>query len=691
MRLLNKFSILVFLLFLFIGSNAQPLHSQWETKVKKINDCEYDIIFDVKIDHGWHIYSTKKPKSGGPNAAELTFKKSKDFELVGKVKESKPITEFDNIFEMEVYYYHDKATFTQRIKLKNEGKININGEWYFQICTESMCDFPTMQFSIPIESSKVCVSSLTNEIDTTKKDTIDLVVNESKDTTSKASLVASTNNDEPKQDAETSIVGKSWWQVFLSGFIWGFLALFTPCVFPLIPMNVSFFLKRSKSKAKGKVNAIVYALSIITIFVSLGLGISAIWGGGALHTFSTSAGFNIVIFLMLLVFGASFLGAFEITLPSAFVNKIDQQSDRGGYVGIFFMALALVVISFSCTGPMIGNALVAASTSGISSGAFWAMFGFSSGLALPFGFFAFFPSLINSMPKSGGWLNTVKVVLGFLELALALKFASNVDLVYQWGILTREVFITLWIAVFGLMTIYLAGGFKTAHDTDTKHLSVTRIFFVIISFSITIYLIPGLWGAPLKLFSGVLPPLEYSESPHGFGGSTENAALALPKVDDEFAGSIEVNKNGIVHFKNDYDKALAYARKVGKPLMVDFTGHACANCRKTEDNVWPDAEVLKRLNNDVVLVSLYVDDKRALDPKEVKTVTWDGREKTIDDIGDKFEYMEETRYKQSTQPLYVILDHNEKELNTPRGYNSSIEDYIKWMDEGIANFKKASK
>jgi thiol:disulfide interchange protein DsbD len=249
----------------------------------------------------------------------------------------------------------------------------------------------------------------------------------------------------------------------------------------------------------------------------------------------------------------------------------------------------------------------------------------------------------------------------------------------------------LWIAVFGLMTIYLAGGFKTAHDTDTKHLSVTRIFFVIISFSITIYLIPGLWGAPLKLFSGVLPPLEYSESPHGFGGSTENAALALPKVDDEFAGSIEVNKNGIVHFKNDYDKALAYARKVGKPLMVDFTGHACANCRKTEDNVWPDAEVLKRLNNDVVLVSLYVDDKRALDPKEVKTVTWDGREKTIDDIGDKFEYMEETRYKQSTQPLYVILDHNEKELNTPRGYNSSIEDYIKWMDEGIANFKKASK
>lgn len=693
MRLLSKFSILLFLLFSVIGSNAQQMHAHWDITSKKVTDCEYDVIIKVKIDHPWHMYSMKKSKAGGPNALLIKFNKSADFELVGATKESKPISEFDDVFELEVYYFNEEATFTQRVKTLKEGQIKVSGKYEYQICTDAVCDFPEEKFSLVIDSkckSGVKLEEVGLASDTAKKDTAALVSFESKDTTAKASLVATTTNEEPKQDAETSIVGKSWWLVYLSGFIWGFLALFTPCVFPLIPMNVSFFLKRSKNKTKGKVNAIVYALSIITIFVSLGLGISAIWGGGALHSFSTSAAFNIIIFLMLLVFGASFLGAFEITLPSAFVNKIDQQSDRGGYVGIFFMALALVVISFSCTGPMIGNALVAASTSGISSGAFWAMFGFSSGLALPFGFFAFFPSLINSMPKSGGWLNTVKVVLGFLELALALKFASNVDLVYQWGILTREVFITLWVVIFGLMTIYLVGGFKTAHDSDVKHLSVTRIFFVIISFSITIYLIPGLWGAPLKLFSGVLPPLEYSESPHGFGGSKQ-VAVALPKDADEFSGAIEVNKNGIVHFKNDYDKALAYAKKVGKPLMVDFTGHACANCRKTEDNVWPDAEVIKRLNNDVVLVSLYVDDKRALDPKEVKTVTWDGREKEIDDIGDKFKYMEETRYKQSTQPLYVILDHNEKVLNTPRGYKASIPDYIKWLDEGVANFKKATK
>lgn len=693
MRLLSKFSILVFLLFSFVGSNAQQLHAHWEITSKKISDCEYDVIFKVKIDKPWHMYSMKPVD--GPNPTEIKFTKNADFELVGKTKESKPINEMDKVFEVMVNYFDGEATFTQRIKPLKEGKITISGKYEYQVCTDVMCEFPPAEkFSVVIDSkckSGVTLVEVSNVVDTGKVDTASVAINEAKDTASVAATNTTVDNGEPKEDSESSIQGKSWWLVFLSGFIWGFLALFTPCVFPLIPMNVSFFLKRSKNKVKGKINALVYALSIIVIFVSLGFSISAIWGGGALHTFSTSAAFNIIIFLMLIIFGVSFLGAFEITLPSAFVNKIDKQSDRGGFVGIFFMALALVVISFSCTGPMIGNALFAASTSGNASGAFWAMFGFSAGLALPFGFFAFFPSLINSMPKSGGWLNTVKVVLGFLELALALKFASNVDLVYQLGILTREVFITLWIVIFGLMTMYLLGAFKTSHDSDVKHLSVARIFFVIFSFSITVYLIPGLWGAPLKLFSGVLPPLEYSESPHGFGSSKQSNAIALPKVDDEFAGSIEVNKNGIVHFKNDYAKALAYAKKVGKPLMVDFTGHACANCRKTEDYVWPDAEVTKRLNNDVVLVSLYVDDKRELDPKDFIKVNWRDKEREITTIGDKFKYMQEVSYKQFAQPLYVIVDHNEKSMNSPRGYNSSIPDYIKWMDEGIANFKKSAK
>ena len=452
-------------------------------------------------------------------------------------------------------------------------------------------------------------------------------------------------------------------------------------------MNVSFFLKRSKTKAKGKLNALLYALSIIIIFVTLGLLIP----GGWLNTFSTSAGFNIAIFILLLVFAASFLGAFEIVLPASFVNKIDKQGDRGGFIGIFFMAFALVVISFSCTGPMVSNALIAASGSGNKSGAFWAMLGFSSGLALPFGLFAFFPSMLNSMPKSGGWLNSIKVVLGFLELALALKFASNVDLVYQAGILTREVFITLWIVIFGLNTIYLIGGFKTAHYSDVKHLSVTRLFFVIISFSVTIYLMPGLWGAPLKLLSGVLPPLEYSESPHGFGSGANSSSSQTSSIDPEFAPFIEVNKNGIVLFKNDYEHALAYAKKIGKPLLVDFTGHACANCRKTEDYVWSDPEITKKLNTEIVLVSLYVDDKRMLEPKDFKSVFWYGEQRQITTIGDKFKYSEEQLYKQLAQPLYVMLDNNEKPVNNPRGYKPSIPDYKNWMNDGIAEFNKRAK
>ncbi|MDP2387167.1 MAG: cytochrome c biogenesis protein CcdA [Bacteroidota bacterium] len=693
MSIFRKLILLVSSVFLFVNANAQQLHAHWDIKSKKVSDCEYDIVFSVKIDPTWHLYSII-PLDDGPNPTAIKFTKSPDYELVGKLKESKPKEEQDKVFEVLVKYFEGEATFTQRVKALKPGKISIAGKYEYQVCTDAMCEFPPAEkFTVNLEST--CATNQSALV-STNSDSVAIV-----DSTAQAMAVVDTSSKtsalpiaaETLTDSESSIQGKAWWLIFLSGFVWGFLALFTPCVFPLIPMNMSFFLKRSQTKTKGKVNAIVYALSIIVIFVSLGLGIALIWGGGALHTFSTSAGFNLVIFAMLLVFAASFLGAFEIVLPSSFVNKIDKQSDRGGYIGIFFMALALVVISFSCTGPMIGNALVAASTSGNKTGAFWAMFGFSSGLALPFGFFAFFPSLLNSMPKSGGWLNTVKVVLGFLELALALKFASNVDLVYQLGILTREVFITLWVVIFALMTIYLMGGFKTAHDSDVKNLSVTRIFFIIISFSITIYLIPGLFGAPLKLFSGVLPPLEYSESPHGFGGNQDNknSITSSVKVDEEFAKYIEVNKNGVVHFKNEYDKALAYAKKVGKPLMVDFTGHACANCRKTEDYVWPDAEVTKRLNNDVVLVSLYVDDKRELDPKDYMKVNWYGKEREITDIGDKFKYMEETLYKQSTQPLYVLLDHNEKLLSTPRGYDPNIPDYIKWMDEAVNKFKALKK
>lgn len=678
---------------------AQDNPVKWKLSTKKISDCEYELLFSGTIEEHWHVYSLTLKGDDGPMPAKIMVDKSADYETMGKPTEGKPVKAFDKVFEMDVAYFEKSVTFKQKIKLKSNKEVVVKGKYEYQACTEEKCIFPPAEpFEFKLKGTEQCIQAASS-------------VNIAKDTISKTELTKDTaasirvadsavvksdsilapKNELPvvsNQDDETSLEGKAWWVIFLTGFLWGFAALFTPCVFPLIPMNVSFFLKRSKDKVKGKLNAVLYAFSIIIIFVSLGLGISAIWGGGALNTFSTSPGFNFVIFVMLLIFAASFLGAFEIVLPSSFVNKIDKQSDRGGYIGIFFMALALVVISFSCTGPMVGNALVAASTSGNTSGAFWAMFGFSSGLALPFGLFAFFPSMLNTIPKSGGWLNTVKVVLGFLELALALKFASNVDVAYQWGILTREVFISLWVVIFALMTIYLLGGFKTAHDSDVKHISVTKLFFVIASFFMTVYLIPGLWGAPLKLFSGILPAYDNSESPNGFGGNSASVTSVHSNIDPEFAPYIHTSKSGIVHFKNDYVRALAYAKKTGKPLLVDFTGFQCANCRKTEDFIWPDPNVSAILNNDVVLVSLFVDDKTELDPKEYQKVFWFGKEREITTVGDKFKYMEETLYKQSTQPLYVLLDHNEKVLNVPRGYKSGIPEYISWLKEGIGVFKK---
>ena len=683
-------------LFLFIATCFSLLIAQ-ETPVhfklskKKITECEYDLLFNASIDNGWHLYSLiRLPDSlGGPNPTVFTFKKSNDYELVGKVTESKPVKEFDKVFEIQVSYFKHTATFTQRIKLKSDKKISIKGKYEFQACTDEKCIFPPADdFNFDFQGTSECISQGVklvpvgiNSDSIAQTDSLAQLSEVKKETvTAVAPVITEKENNLPPAE------NKAWWAIFLAGFVGGLTALLTPCVFPMIPMNVSFFTKQSKTKSQGIRNAFLFSISIIVLYVALGLGVTLIFGAGALHSLSTNVWFNLAFFALLLVFAMSFLGAFEITIPSSLVNKIDAKSDKGGYVGIFFMAFTLVLVSFSCTGPIIGTLLVEAATS--ISGPFWGMFGFALALALPFGLFAAFPGWLNSLPQSGGWLNTVKVTLGFLELALALKFASNADLVIQAGILTREVFVGLWIVIFALLTMYLLGMFKTSHDSDLKYVSVGRLFVAITSFFVTMYLIPGMWGAPLKLFSGILPPLEYSESPHGFGGSGGTTANTSEPKDEEFGKYMEVNKNGITHFKNDYEHALAYAKKVGKPLLIDFTGHACANCRKTEDYVWPNAEVTKRLNNNIVLVSLYVDDKRSLDPKDFMKVQWYGKEREITDIGDKYKYLEETIYGSSTQPLYVLVDNNEKLLNPVRGYNPSIEEYIKWMDEGVSKFKK---
>jgi len=685
MRLLSKFSILVFLLFSVIDSNAQKIRTQWDIQSKKISDCEYDIVFKVKIEPKWHMYSTVP--SDGPLPTEINFKKSKDYELVGKIKESKPHEEMDEAFGVLVKYFTDNATFTQRIKLLNKGKITISGDYSYQICIDVCETPPAEKFNVVIDSKcdggvkLVEVSSINDTI--SKKDSLLATVDSTKKDTLAQSAIATTpdinTGEEEKED-------NSLWGIFIKGFLGGLFAVFTPCLFPLIPMNVSFFTKRSKTKAKGVSNALMYSGFVILIYILLGIGITLLFGPDRLHAMSTNKYVNMGFFAIFLVFAISFFGAFEITLPSRFVNKMDSMSDKGGIIGIFFMAFTLVLVSFSCTGPIASSLLIETATTGKILGPALGMFGFGLALALPFGFFAFAPALLNSLPKSGGWLNSVKVCLGFIELAFAMKFLSNADLVTQSHYITREVFLTTWIVLFGLMGAYLLGAFRMSHDSKLEHVSIPRLLFAITSFLITIYILPGLWGAPVKLLSGILPPSDYSESPHGFGTSGQMASTTTT-VDDEFKKYIHIGAHGIPMFKNDYEHALAYAKKVNKPLMIDFTGHNCANCRKTEDNIWSDEAVKSMLANDVVVVSLYCDEDTELPVSERKKVFFYGSEREIETVGMKWKYFQNERYKSVQQPLYVIVDHNEKILASPRSYKSGIEDYKAWLNLGVSNFK----
>ena len=472
--------------------------------------------------------------------------------------------------------------------------------------------------------------------------------------------------------------------IFLLGMVAGFVAIFTPCVFPLIPMTVSFFTKQSKSKSEGIKNAIVYGISIIIIYVLLGTVVVTIFGASSLNALATNVWFNLIFALILILFAASFLGAFEIMLPNSWANKIDAKSNQGGYLGIFFMALALAIVSFSCTGPFVGSIIGAGSAQG-GIGPIVGMFGFSLAIALPFALFAAFPGWLNSLPKSGGWLNTVKVVLGFIELAFAFKFLSNADLVLQAHWLEREVFLAVWIAIFGTLTLYLLGKIKLPHDSPLNHISVGRLFLGLVTLSFTIYMIPGLWGAPLNLISAFPPPQEYSESPYGVGYAKSNGNQASTSVQEVPEGAELMAPHDIVHFK-DYDTGLAYAKKVGKPVMLDFTGHACVNCRKMEQNVWPRPDILKILKNEVVLVSLYVDDRRKLEADEVvESQLRPGRKLRY--IGQKWSELQTLKYKANTQPFYVLMDHNEDNLLNPVAYTPNAEEYLKWLQKGIKKFK----
>ncbi|MFT7050977.1 MAG: thiol:disulfide interchange protein [Psychroserpens sp.] len=639
------------LLVFSLTTNAQVLEPvKWETSVEKISDTEYDLISTAAVDDGWHLYSQSVPDDG-PIPTTFIYKATTDYELSGTTQEEEGHTVDDPVFLMKIKFFEDKAEFRQRIKVLNQELSIVEGEVEFMACDDEKCLAPEyIDLRFDITKSVDAKKGLTNSL--------------------------SSENEGRKEGL---------WTIFILGLGAGFIALFTPCVFPLIPMTVSFFTKQSKTKAEGIKNAVVYGLCIIVIYVILGTGVVAIFGASAINEFSTSVEFNLVFFAILVIFAVSFLGAFEIMLPNSWANKIDRKADSGGYTGIFFMALALAIVSFSCTGPFVGNIIVlSASEGGLAP--MIGMLGFSLALALPFGLFAAFPGWMNSLPKSGGWLNTVKVVLGFLELAFAFKFLSQADLVLQLHWLEREVFIAIWIAIFGALTLYLFGKIQLPHDSPLKNISVGRLFLGLLTLSFTVYMIPGLWGAPLNLISAFPPPLDYSESPYGVGNSKTGGGIVANQNKDIPDGAHLLAPHDILAF-NDYDKGLTYAKKVGKPVMIDFTGWACVNCRKMEQQVWVVPKVLEKLKNDVVLISLYVDQKTGFPEGEAPDSKLKLGKK-LRNIGQKWSELQTIKYKTNTQPYYVLIDHDENNLNPPVAYTPDADAYFSWLSDGIDKFEE---
>ena len=648
----------LFFLVLLTGFLAQAqIHNpvQWDTEVKKVSEDEYQLVINASIEDKWHLYSQELPEGGALPTVFIYENAGENYELIGDTEESEAITEYDKVFEMDLSYFAYNATFIQNIKVADTTLTSIKAKVEYQACDDKACIFNSQDLEFVLrENGKA------SEAENAPTENI--------------------SNEDIAGELENPDEKRSFWGIFIIAFLSGFAALLTPCVFPMIPMTVSFFTKQSKSRAAGIRNAIFYGVSIVVIYVLLGSLVTLIFGADSLNALSTNVWFNLIFFILLVVFAVSFMGAFEIVLPSSWGTKIDSKADKGGLVGIFFMALALAIVSFSCTGPIVGTLLVeAASKGGVAP--IVGMLGFSLAIALPFGLFAAFPGWLNTLPKSGGWLNTVKVTLGFLELALAFKFLSNADLVLQLHILEREIFLAIWIAIFGMLALYLFGKIRLPHDSKEDHISVGRLITGLVALIFTIYLIPGLWGAPLKLISGFPPPLQYSESPDGIGAS-KGGIVANNKGLPEGA---EYGPHDIVSF-HEYEEGLAYAKENDLPVLIDFTGHACVNCRKMEERVWSEPQILDILRNDLVLVSLYVDDKRKLPESEQYVSETTGKE--IESIGNKWSDFQISRYKANAQPYYVLIDHNEEKLISPTAYEPDADEYYSWLKKGIDIFNK---
>ena len=659
---------------------------KFKSELKTLAAGEAEIVFTATIDKGWHVYSTDLG-DGGPISATFNVEKISGATVVGKLQpKGKEIASYDKLFEMNVRYFESTAQFVQKLKLTG-GDYKIEGFLEFGACNDENCLPPTQvefNFSGKAEAAKGAVAAtpaekVTAPAEDTKPETQLASQTETPADTASTGIIGGADgptdinvagnidlwkpaiNDLQSYGETTSQEDMSWFYIFITGFLGGLLALFTPCVWPIIPMTVSFFLKRSKDKKKGIRDAWTYGASIVVIYVTLGLAITLIFGASALNALSTNAVFNILFCLMLVVFAASFFGAFELTLPSKWSNAVDSKAEAtSGLLSIFLMAFTLSLVSFSCTGPIIGFLLVQVSTTGSVIAPAIGMLGFAIALALPFTLFALFPSWLKSMPKSGGWMNVIKVTLGFLELAFALKFLSVADLAYGWRILDRETFLALWIVLFALLGFYLLGKIKFPHDDDDTKVGVGRFFMALFSLAFAVYMVPGLWGAPLKAVSAFAPPMQ-----------TQDFNLYNNEVHAKF---------------DDYDLGMEYARQHGKPVMLDFTGYGCVNCRKMELAVWTDSKVSDIINNDYVLITLYVDNKTPL-TSPVK-VTENGRERTLRTVGDKWSYLQRVKFGANAQPFYVLIDNEGRPLNKSYSYDEDIPKYIEFLQTGLENYKK---
>ena len=659
---------------------------KFKSELKTLAAGEAEIVFTATIDKGWHVYSTDLG-DGGPISATFNVEKISGATVVGKLQpKGKEIASYDKLFEMNVRYFESTAQFVQKLKLTG-GDYKIEGFLEFGACNDENCLPPTQvefNFSGKAEAAKGTAAAtpaekVTAPAEETKTETQPASQTETPADTASTGIIGGADgptdinvagnidlwkpviNDLQSYGEATSQDDMSWIYIFITGFLGGLLALFTPCVWPIIPMTVSFFLKRSKDKKKGIRDAWTYGASIVVIYVTLGLAITLIFGASALNALSTNAVFNILFCLMLVVFAASFFGAFELTLPSKWSNAVDSKAEAtSGLLSIFLMAFTLSLVSFSCTGPIIGFLLVQVSTTGSVIAPAIGMLGFAIALALPFTLFALFPSWLKSMPKSGGWMNVIKVTLGFLELAFALKFLSVADLAYGWRILDRETFLALWIVLFALLGFYLLGKIKFPHDDDDTKVGVGRFFMALFSLAFAVYMVPGLWGAPLKAVSAFAPPMQ-----------TQDFNLYNNEVHAKF---------------DDYDLGMEYARQHGKPVMLDFTGYGCVNCRKMELAVWTDSKVSDIINNDYVLITLYVDNKTPL-TSPVK-VTENGRERTLRTVGDKWSYLQRVKFGANAQPFYVLIDNEGRPLNKSYSYDEDIPKYIEFLQTGLENYKK---